>query len=103
MECCHALWSLLLLCGSQGTPVQLHSPAHGMDHGKMPPAQMGLSWMDQRKVGESKCLEWVQHSQPWFAGELPSSCPNLQFSVWVSWAFCTDTLSSLLLSHTVPL
>ncbi|XP_064882678.1 nuclear receptor corepressor 2 isoform X5 [Oncorhynchus nerka] len=56
---------------TQGTPVQLHSPAHGMDHGKMPPAQMGLSWMDQRKVGESKCLEWVQHSQPWFAGPYP--------------------------------
>lgn len=41
----------------QGTPVQLHSPAHGMDHGKMPPTQMGLSWMDQRKVGEWKWLE----------------------------------------------
>lgn len=36
----------------QGTPVQLHSPAHGLDHGKMPPTQMGLPWMDQRKVGE---------------------------------------------------
>lgn len=36
----------------QGTPVQLHSPAHGLDHGKVPPTQMGLSWMDQRKVGE---------------------------------------------------
>lgn len=35
----------------QGTPVQLHSPAHGLDHGKLPPTQMGL-WMDQRKLGE---------------------------------------------------
>lgn len=41
----------------QGTPVQLHSPAHVVDHGKMPPTQMGLSWMDQRKVGELKYLE----------------------------------------------
>lgn len=37
---------------SQGTPVQLHSPAHGLDHGKMPPTQMGVPWMDQRKMGE---------------------------------------------------
>uniref|UniRef100_A0A674PDY8 Nuclear receptor corepressor 2 n=1 Tax=Takifugu rubripes TaxID=31033 RepID=A0A674PDY8_TAKRU len=35
----------------QGTPVQLHSPAHGLDHGKIPPTQMGLSWMDHRKMG----------------------------------------------------
>ena len=39
----------------------------------MAPTPMGLSWMDQRKVGESKCLEWLKHSQPWFAGELPST------------------------------
>ena len=51
----------------------MHSPAHGLDHGKMAPTPMGLSWMDQRKVGESKCLEWLKHSQPWFAGELPST------------------------------
>ncbi|XP_054630962.1 nuclear receptor corepressor 2 isoform X2 [Dunckerocampus dactyliophorus] len=36
---------------TQGTPVQLHSPAHGFEHGKMPSAQMSLPWMDQRKVG----------------------------------------------------
>uniref|UniRef100_A0A3Q0SM03 Nuclear receptor corepressor 2 n=1 Tax=Amphilophus citrinellus TaxID=61819 RepID=A0A3Q0SM03_AMPCI len=36
---------------TQGTPVQLHSPAHGLDHGKMPPTQMGVNWMDQRKGG----------------------------------------------------
>ncbi|XP_063346347.1 nuclear receptor corepressor 2 isoform X1 [Pelmatolapia mariae] len=34
---------------TQGTPVQLHSPAHGLDHGKMPSAPMGVPWMDQRK------------------------------------------------------
>ncbi|XP_055367301.1 nuclear receptor corepressor 2 isoform X4 [Betta splendens] len=36
---------------TQGTPVQLHSPALGLDHGKVPPTQMGLPWIDQRKVG----------------------------------------------------
>lgn len=34
---------------TQGTPVQLHSPAHGLDHSKAPSSQM--SWVDQRKVG----------------------------------------------------
>uniref|UniRef100_A0AAZ3QF96 Nuclear receptor corepressor 2 n=1 Tax=Oncorhynchus tshawytscha TaxID=74940 RepID=A0AAZ3QF96_ONCTS len=47
---------------TQGTPVQLHSPAHGMDHGKMPPAQMGLSWMDQRKVGPYPVVKQEQLS-----------------------------------------
>uniref|UniRef100_A0A3Q2YCC0 Nuclear receptor corepressor 2 n=1 Tax=Hippocampus comes TaxID=109280 RepID=A0A3Q2YCC0_HIPCM len=36
---------------TQGTPVQLHGPAHGFEHGKMPSPQMSLSWIDQRKVG----------------------------------------------------
>ncbi|XP_057688811.1 nuclear receptor corepressor 2 isoform X2 [Corythoichthys intestinalis] len=36
---------------TQGTPIQLHSPAHGFEHGKIPSSQMGLSWIDQRKVG----------------------------------------------------
>ncbi|XP_031426191.1 nuclear receptor corepressor 2 isoform X4 [Clupea harengus] len=36
---------------TQGTPVQMHSPAHGSDHGKMTPTSMGLSWMEQRKLG----------------------------------------------------
>lgn len=35
----------------QGTPVQLHGAAHGLDHSKMSPAPMGLSWME-KKVGE---------------------------------------------------
>lgn len=29
----------------------MHSPAHGSDHGKMTPTSMGLSWMEQRKLG----------------------------------------------------
>uniref|UniRef100_A0A3Q3GJR7 Nuclear receptor corepressor 2 n=1 Tax=Labrus bergylta TaxID=56723 RepID=A0A3Q3GJR7_9LABR len=47
---------------TQGTPVQLHSPAHGMDHGKIPPTQMGLSWMDQRKVGPYPVVKQEQLS-----------------------------------------
>uniref|UniRef100_A0A3P9AIK9 Nuclear receptor corepressor 2 n=1 Tax=Esox lucius TaxID=8010 RepID=A0A3P9AIK9_ESOLU len=47
---------------TQGTPVQMHSPAHGLDHGKMPPAQMGLSWMDQRKVGPYPVVKQEQLS-----------------------------------------
>ncbi|KAK6313068.1 hypothetical protein J4Q44_G00164150 [Coregonus suidteri] len=54
---------------TQGTPVQLHSPAHGMDHGKMPPAQMGLSWMDQRKVGPYPVVKQEQ---------LSPRCPSSQ-------------------------
>ncbi|XP_064210111.1 nuclear receptor corepressor 2 isoform X6 [Anguilla rostrata] len=53
---------------TQGTPVQLHSPAHGSEQGKIPAGPLGLSWMEPKKAGESKCLEWVTHSQPWFAG-----------------------------------
>ncbi|KAG9354845.1 hypothetical protein JZ751_001558, partial [Albula glossodonta] len=56
---------------TQGTPVQLHSPAHGSEQGKIPAGPLGLSWMEQKKLGESKCLEWVTHSQPWFAGPFP--------------------------------
>ncbi|KAG5280933.1 hypothetical protein AALO_G00065610 [Alosa alosa] len=36
---------------TQGTPVQLHSPAHGSEHGKIPPTSHGLSWMEPRKLG----------------------------------------------------
>ncbi|KTG33620.1 hypothetical protein cypCar_00000980, partial [Cyprinus carpio] len=37
---------------TQGTPVQLHNPSHGSDHGKIPaPGSLALSWMDQRKMG----------------------------------------------------
>uniref|UniRef100_A0A665WKI8 Nuclear receptor corepressor 2 n=1 Tax=Echeneis naucrates TaxID=173247 RepID=A0A665WKI8_ECHNA len=47
---------------TQGTPVQLHNPAHGLDHGKMPPTQTGLSWMDQRKVGPFPVVKQEQLS-----------------------------------------
>lgn len=51
----------------QGTPVQLHSPAHGLDHGKIPPTQMGLSWMDHRKMGEWTWLDTlILPLLPWF-------------------------------------
>uniref|UniRef100_A0A8C4NZR8 Nuclear receptor corepressor 2 n=1 Tax=Dicentrarchus labrax TaxID=13489 RepID=A0A8C4NZR8_DICLA len=40
----------------QGTPVQLHSPAHGLDHGKMPPTQMGLSWKGSYPVVKQEQL-----------------------------------------------
>uniref|UniRef100_A0AAY4DEI6 Nuclear receptor corepressor 2 n=1 Tax=Denticeps clupeoides TaxID=299321 RepID=A0AAY4DEI6_9TELE len=36
---------------TQGTPVQLLSPAHGSEHGKVPPASLGLSWIEPRKIG----------------------------------------------------
>lgn len=50
----------------QGTPVQLHSPAHVLDHGKMPPTQMALSWADQRKAGEqNSLLHFFQPSFIW--------------------------------------
>uniref|UniRef100_A0A3B3CAN1 Nuclear receptor corepressor 2 n=1 Tax=Oryzias melastigma TaxID=30732 RepID=A0A3B3CAN1_ORYME len=33
---------------TQGTPVQLHSPAHGLDHAKMNPTAMGMPWMEKK-------------------------------------------------------
>ncbi|GLD72255.1 nuclear receptor corepressor 2 isoform X1 [Lates japonicus] len=47
---------------TQGTPVQLHSPAHGLEHGKMPAAQIGLPWMDHRKGGPYPVVKQEQLS-----------------------------------------
>ncbi|MED6272126.1 hypothetical protein CHARACLAT_027109, partial [Characodon lateralis] len=47
---------------TQGTPVQLHSAAHGMDHTKMPPAAMGLSWMEKKAAGPFPVVKQEQLS-----------------------------------------
>uniref|UniRef100_A0A3Q2Q4D6 Nuclear receptor corepressor 2 n=1 Tax=Fundulus heteroclitus TaxID=8078 RepID=A0A3Q2Q4D6_FUNHE len=46
---------------TQGTPVQLHSAAHGLEHAKMPSAPMGLSWME-KKVGTFPVVKQEQLS-----------------------------------------
>lgn len=45
------MWTLDVLYVAQGTPVQLHSPAHGSEHGKIPQTSLGVSWMEPRKLG----------------------------------------------------
>ncbi|KAF7199803.1 nuclear receptor corepressor 2 isoform X3 [Nothobranchius furzeri] len=47
---------------TQGTPVQLHSPAHGLDHTKMPPTSMGLSWMEKKGAGSFPVVKREQLS-----------------------------------------
>uniref|UniRef100_A0A8C5ELJ4 Nuclear receptor corepressor 2-like n=1 Tax=Gouania willdenowi TaxID=441366 RepID=A0A8C5ELJ4_GOUWI len=47
---------------TQGTPIQLHSPAHGLDPGKIPSSQMGLPWMDQKKMGSFPVVKQEQLS-----------------------------------------
>uniref|UniRef100_A0A3B3U7X8 Nuclear receptor corepressor 2 n=1 Tax=Poecilia latipinna TaxID=48699 RepID=A0A3B3U7X8_9TELE len=46
---------------TQGTPVQLHGAAHGLDHTKLPPAPMGLSWIE-KKVGPFPVVKQEQLS-----------------------------------------
>uniref|UniRef100_A0A669CAY2 Nuclear receptor corepressor 2 n=1 Tax=Oreochromis niloticus TaxID=8128 RepID=A0A669CAY2_ORENI len=64
---------------TQGTPVQLHSPAHGLDHGKMPSAPMGVPWMDQRKAGGFPIVKQEQlspHSSSSQADNLSAQGPT---------------------------
>ncbi|KAM9744671.1 nuclear receptor corepressor 2 isoform 3-T4 [Menidia menidia] len=47
---------------TQGTPVQLHSPAHGLDHTKMAPGPMGLPWIEKKVAGTFPVVKQEQLS-----------------------------------------
>ncbi|KPP71959.1 nuclear receptor corepressor 2-like, partial [Scleropages formosus] len=47
---------------TQGTPVQLQSPAHGSEHGKVPGSSHPLSWMEPNKLGSLPMVKQEQLS-----------------------------------------
>ncbi|GAA6074669.1 nuclear receptor corepressor 2 isoform X7, partial [Tachysurus ichikawai] len=59
---------------TQGTPVQMHSPAHGSEHGKMTPGALPLSWMEQRKLAGFPMVKQEQLSP---RGPTSSQAENL--------------------------